>query len=195
MGPLKSLGPYGFNVGFFQIYWHIVGPNVCIVALKFLKEGHMDIGINYTYLVFIPKITNSSTAGDYCQISLCNVVYKLVSKVLANRLKKIISFIILENHSTFIPGKLIFDNVIFASESLHIMGEKQKSKEWHMTIKLDISKTYDRIEWNYLEMIMSKIGFVAQWIHKIMSYVSTVSYSVMISGHPGTTFLLGRGLR
>lgn len=103
MGPLKFLGPDSFNVGFFQTCWYIVGPDVSLAALKFLNEGQMDASINYTYLVLIPKIINPSIAGDYRRISLYNVLYKLVSKTLANRLKLILPFLISENQSASIP--------------------------------------------------------------------------------------------
>lgn len=82
MGPLKSPSLNDFNVGFFQTYWHIVGPNVSLAGPNFLNKG-----INYTFLVLIPKIKNLFAASDYRPISLCNVVYKLVSQTLANWLK------------------------------------------------------------------------------------------------------------
>lgn len=104
MGPLKFPGPDGFNAGFFQTYWYIVRLDVILAALKFLNEGQMDVGINYTYLVLIPKIINPSIASDYRPISLYNVLYKLVSKTLPNRLKLILPFLISKNQSASIPG-------------------------------------------------------------------------------------------
>lgn len=109
-------------------------------------QGHLDIEINYTYIVFIPKIKNSLIASDYQSISLCNVVYKMTSKVLANRLKKVLPFIISDNQSAFLKDRLITDNIIIAYENLHSMRAKQKGKDESMAIKLDISKAYDRIE-------------------------------------------------
>lgn len=132
MGPLQSPGPNGFNAGFFQNYQNVVGPNVTLVALKFVNEGLIDTGINYTFLVLIPNIQNPSTSSDYRPISLCNVVYKFVSKTLANRIKLIVPSLISENQSAFIPSRLIIDNVILAYESIHSMRELNKAVKWEV---------------------------------------------------------------
>lgn len=84
MAPLKSPSPYGFNVRFYQTYWQDIGDEVSNVALKFLHKGIFDDGFIYTYIVLIPNINRPRTTGDLRPISLCNVVYKLVSKSLAN---------------------------------------------------------------------------------------------------------------
>lgn len=125
MGPLKSPGLNGFNVGFFQSYWHIVSHDVSETILKFLKDGK---GINYIYIVLIPKIKEPLTANDYRPINLCNVVYKLISKVLVNRLKKILPFIISENQSAFILNRLITDNVIIAYEPSILWERNRRAK-------------------------------------------------------------------
>lgn len=85
--PLKSPGPDSFNPNFYQTYWHIMGDEVTSVILKFLNECIFDSGINFTFIVLIPKIKNPTKAYDFRLINLCNVIYELVFKVLANRLK------------------------------------------------------------------------------------------------------------
>lgn len=87
MVPLKSLGLDGFNPVFYQTYWHIVGDEVTLMALKFLNEGIFDNCINFTYITLIPKVKCPTKAFDFRPISLCNIIYNLASKVLANRLK------------------------------------------------------------------------------------------------------------
>lgn len=89
MAPLKSSGPDGFNPNFYQSYWHIVGDEVTSVVLKFFNDGTFDHYTNFTYIVLISKIKNPVNVSDFRPISLCNVIYKLVSKVLVNRLKQI----------------------------------------------------------------------------------------------------------
>lgn len=96
MGPLQSLGPDSLNADFFQSYWHIVGNDVSAIVSKFLNEGQLENGINYTFIVLIPKIKNPLKSSDHRPIRLCNVVYKLVSKVLANRLKKVLPSLFLK---------------------------------------------------------------------------------------------------
>lgn len=122
MHPCKSPGPDGLPALFYKKYWDLVGKDICDVVLNFLNEGHMPEELNYTHVALIPKVKNPSKMTDLRPISLCNVSYKLISKVLANRLKTILPDIIDENQSAFIPGRLIIDNILLSSEVFHYMN-------------------------------------------------------------------------
>ncbi|KAF5459673.1 hypothetical protein F2P56_019600 [Juglans regia] len=106
MGPLKSPGPHGFGACFFQSFWHIVGDDVCGAVLQFLNGGTMVSSLNYTYIALIPKVSDPKNVNEFRPISLCNVMYKLAAKTLANRLKKVMDVIISKNQSAFILGRL-----------------------------------------------------------------------------------------
>ena len=90
MGPTKAPGPDGMNALFYQTFWHIVGIDVVAAVLDFMHSGTMPFEINYTHIVLIPKVKSPENLFDYRPISLCTVIYKIISKVLTNRLKIIL---------------------------------------------------------------------------------------------------------
>jgi len=192
---LKSPGPDGFSAGFFQKAWCFVGEKVSEAVLSFLNGGPFDPSINATNICLIPKNPSPESVKDYRPISLCNVVYKLISKVLANRLKLVLPQIISPEQSAFILGRLITDNIIVAFETLYTMATQLKGRNGFMAIKLDMSKAYDRLEWGFLEAVMRKLGFAERWVQLIMTCVRTVSYTVLINGLPHGHIVSSRGIR
>lgn len=128
MHPLKSPGPDGFVACFYQSLWSIVRPEVCVAVLDFLNCGNFDPVINHTHVTLIPKKKNPVCVTNYRPINLCNVIYKLASKVLANRLKKVLPNIISNTQSAFILGRLITDNILVAFEALHTMNGRLRGK-------------------------------------------------------------------
>lgn len=109
--------------------------------------GYVGLGeLNHTLLVLIPKVKNVSSMLDFRPISLCNMVYKLISKILSNKLKQVLSTIIDSSQSTFLPGWLITDNAIIAFECFHNLHNWHQSSMGDMAVKLDIQKAYDRLE-------------------------------------------------
>jgi hypothetical protein len=195
MHPLKSSGPDGFAACFYQKAWKVVREEVCCAVLEFLNGGDFHNDINETYIALIPKIKCPTHVSEFRPISLCNVLYKLIAKTLANRLKRVLGEIISPNQSAFIPGRLITDNIIIAFEALHTMDTRMKGAEGYMALKLDMSKAYDRVEWNFLEAVMSRIGFDNRWVQLLMTCVRTVTYSVLINGRPYGKICPSRGLR
>jgi hypothetical protein len=127
-------------------------------------------------------------------INLYNVLFKVISKVLANRLKKILPSIISLEQSAFILERLITDNVLAAYETLHTMQTRLKGKNGFMAIKLDMSKMYDQVEWWYLEAIMKWLVFATWWINLILMCVTTVRYSILVNGKPCGFITPKRGL-
>ena len=113
---------------------------------------------------------------EFRPISLCNVVYKLVSKTLANCLKAILPFIILENQSAFIADRLIIDNVLVTYEIMPFLKHKRGGNDSFMAVKLDMSKAFDKVEWIFVEKVMRKMGFDENWINLVMKCISSVSY-------------------
>ncbi|XP_056848971.1 uncharacterized protein LOC130499090 [Raphanus sativus] len=128
-------------------------------------------------------------------ISLCNVGYKIISKVLCQRLKACLPALISETQSAFVPGRLISDNILIAQEMFHGLRTNKSCQGKIMAIKTDMSKAYDRVEWNFIEALLSKMGFAAHWIQLMMGCISTVQYKVLLNGQPKGHIIPQRGLR
>ncbi|KAK9998306.1 hypothetical protein SO802_017909 [Lithocarpus litseifolius] len=195
MHPSKSPGPDGMSSFFFQKYWHIVGPDVTAAVLSVLTFGHFLHKINYSHIVLIPKKNDPRCVSDFRPISLANVVSRIVSKVLANRLKLILPNVISDSQSAFVPNRLITDNTTVAFEILHRMRNKRSGKKGQMAVKLDISKAYDCVEWSFLRQIMLKLGFDKHWVQLAMETVCIASYYVLINGEPKGFIKPSRGIK
>ena len=165
------------------------------MVLSVLNSNLPMTEINKTNISLIPKTNQPTKMIDFHPISLCNTTYKIISKVLANRLKAILPFIIFENQSAFTPDRLITDNVLVAFEFMHYLNHESEGKESYMSIKLDMSKAFDRVEWNFIKVVMVKLGFMDTWIDLIMNCVFSVSYSVLINGEACGNISPSRGIR
>ena len=148
--PLKAPGPDGMPPLFYQHFWGIMNKKVTSTILAWLNSGKLPHPINHTFVTLIPKVKNLVLVSQYRPISPCNVLYKIFSKVLANILKKFMQKLITKHQSAFAKNRLISDNVLIAFETLHCMKNYNSRKTGFMALKLNMSKAYDRVEWNYL---------------------------------------------
>ncbi|PRQ31207.1 putative RNA-directed DNA polymerase [Rosa chinensis] len=115
--------------------------------------------ISLMYVCLIPKI--KTDASHFHLIALCNVIYRICSKVVANRLKKWLPEIISPLQSAYVLGRLISDNTLVAIEVAHFMYKLRTQAEGFFSLKLDISKAYDHLEWSFLQAILTKLGFAS----------------------------------
>ncbi|GAU39501.1 hypothetical protein TSUD_68650 [Trifolium subterraneum] len=191
----KCPGPDGFSPSFYQYFWELCGNEIFKAGCEWLEGRSFPPNLNSTNIALIPKGDTQTSMKDWRPISLCNVLYKVIAKVLANRLKLILNKCISENQSAFVPGRSILDNAMAAIEIIHHMKSKTRGKKGDVALKLDISKAYDRIDWEFLKEMMIKMGFSQKWIGWIMLCVETVDYSVIINGHKVGPIIPGRGLR
>ena len=146
MHPKKSPGPDGMPPLFYQHFWSLTGECVTKAVLDFLNLGVIPPKFNDTHIILIPKVKNPTKITQYRPISLSNVISRLASKVIANRLKRFLPDIISENQSAFMSTHLITDNVLVAFETMHHLNQKRSGRVGEMALKLDMSKAL--IEWN-----------------------------------------------
>lgn len=195
MHPDKAPGPDGMTPAFFQKHWKIVGEDVVKMTRDFFRTGTMPERLNETNIVLLPKKKNPIMVGDLRHIALCNVLIKIITKVLANRMKDLLDVVISDTQSAFIPGRLISDNIMVSYEVMHYLKRKKYGKEGFMALKLDISKAYDRIEWKFLEAMLKKLGFCDWWVYLVMQCVTTVSYFIVHGEHEMGPIIPTRGIR
>lgn len=138
------------------------------------------------------KTPNLNKITDLRPISLCLVAYKIVWKVLCVRLKRFLPMIVSDTHGAFVLGWLISDNILLAHEMVHALHPNPDCNEKFMAIKTDISKAYDRVEWDFFEDLFTRLGFDRKWIEWVMYRVISVSYSVLLNGmkYPSVQHLL-----
>ena len=194
MHPKKSPRPDSIPSFFYQHFWSLVGDYVTKTVLDFLNHGITPPNFNETHVVLIPKIKNPKKITQYRPISLTNVISRLASKVIANRLKCFLPQIISKNQSTFMSDRLITDNILVAFEIMHRINTKHSGKVGEMALKLDMSKAFDRVEWGCLEKIIYKMGFHDSWVKLMMRCVNTITYSIKINGRPQGYITPSRGL-
>lgn len=121
MVPLKSLGSDGMPHLFYYTFWSSIGLDILETILSCLISGTLLISINHTFISLIPKVNNPENVLEFRPINLCNVLYKIIGKVIANRIKHILNSIISEAQSTFTADRLITDNILITFESPHHM--------------------------------------------------------------------------
>ena len=179
--PLKAPGPDGFPARFFQRNWSTIKEDVLAAVKDFFVIGIMPEGVNSTPIVLIPEISNPAKISDYSPISLCNGIYKVISKCLVNRPRPVLDGIVSPEQSAFIPGRMITDNALVAFECIHYIKQEKDPTKIFCAYKLDLSKAYDRVDWRFLEQVMQRMGFASQLVKWIMACVTSVQYCINLN--------------
>ena len=188
----KASGPNGFIMAFFQKCWSVVEKDVMALFDHFHRSLEFERSLNASFLSLIPKKNNALNIKDFRPISLVDSVYKLLSKVLANRLRRVLDKLISESQNAFVGGRQILDSVLIANECL---DSRLKCHTLGVVCKLDIEKAYDHVNWDALFYLLERVGFGGRWRSWLKTCVSTVRFSVLVNGSPAGFFGSSRGLR
>jgi len=156
MEPDKAPGPDGFSIHFYRLCWEIIKSDLLIMIHGLLRKAKVGGGINSTFLALIPKEANPGSFERYRPILLCNASYKILAKLLANRIKPLLQKLISPAQGGFVKGTQILDNVIQVQEALYSSHFRKKQG---MLIKMDMSNAFDRVNSSFLYMILLSFWF------------------------------------
>lgn len=188
----RAPGPDGFSGQFIKTCWHIIKEDIYQLCHNF-HTGDLDIeSINYGYITLIPKTNSPETPNDYRPITLLNCCLKIITKILANRLQKLILKIVHRNQYGFLKGRTIQDCLAWSFEYIH---QCQASGGKFFILKLDFSKAFDTIEHSAMIEIMHAMGFNDRWLTWIKRIFESGKSSVLLNGVPGRQFHCRKGVR
>lgn len=189
----KSPGPDGFTPGFFKTSWSVIAKDFTVAVQSFFSKGFLPKGLNSTILALIPKKDSATEMKDYRPISCCNVLYKIISKIIANRLKATLPQCISPNQPAFIKDRLLVENLLLATEIVKDYHRDDISPRCAM--KIDIAKAFDSVNWKFLLDTLRALNIPEEFIHWIKLCVCTASFSVQVNGELAGFFQSKRGLR
>ncbi|GLT37028.1 hypothetical protein SLA2020_113700 [Shorea laevis] len=188
----KSLGPDGFSFHLIRACWSVIEKDVVEFVQEFFRNDKLVRGLNSSFIVPIPKKTNPLDLKDYRPISLINSLYKIISKVLANRIKKVLSKVISGTQFAFLGGRQITDGVLILNE---VVEEIRRNKVSSFIFKADFEKAYDCVNWDFLDEMMRRLGFGNKWRMWIKECLQTASVSILVNGSPTDEIKMERGIR
>ncbi|KAL9662424.1 hypothetical protein QQ045_027257 [Rhodiola kirilowii] len=193
IGVDKSPGPDGFSASFFKRNWNLIGTELCNSIRYYLRHNALPTGINSIALALIPKHSSAMHPEEFRPISCCTVVYKIISGVLAGRLKDLLPDIINQAQGAFVKGRSIVGNVSVAQQLMTEYGRRHISER--IAWKIDLRKAYATVCWDFLDSMLYELKFPVKFIAWVRMCVRSPSFSILINGELVNYFEGKRGLR
>ncbi|GJZ68261.1 RNA-directed DNA polymerase, eukaryota [Tanacetum coccineum] len=191
-GSDKAPGPDGFTFGFFRRFWDLIKSDVFDAVRYFFEYSEIPKGCNASFIALIPKNQNASLVKDFRPICLVGSLYKIIAKILANRLVGVLNGIVNEVQSAFISDRHILDGPFILNEVLQWCKSKHKQA---LIFKVDFEKAYDSVKWDFLDDVLNKFGFGNKWCKWIQCCLRSSRGSILVNGSPTEEFQFGKGLK
>ncbi|GJU81763.1 putative RNA-directed DNA polymerase, eukaryota, reverse transcriptase zinc-binding domain protein [Tanacetum coccineum] len=188
----KAPGPDGFTFKFIKQYWDTIGKDFIDMIKTFEIDSHILRGCNSSFIALVPKNQNPLHIEDYRPISLIGCQYKVIAKLLANRLLQVVHTMVSDVQTTYIKGRHIIDGPLMVNETI---SWAMKKKERLFVLKVDFEKAFDSLDWKFLDHIMDQMGFSVKWRKWIHGCLDSAYASVLINGSPTKEFKINKGLR
>ncbi|XP_057248240.1 uncharacterized protein LOC130590220 [Beta vulgaris subsp. vulgaris] len=189
----KAAGPDGFSSGFFKKTWEITGPDIIKAVLDFFSTGKLLKQVNATNLCLIPKCEQAEDVTKYRPIACCNVLYKIISKLMCQRLKVVLPFIINPVQSAFVESRVIMHNIFLCQDLMK--QYKRKNGPARCTIKVDLRKAYDSLNWDFIKDLLVALNFPDKFLHWVMVCITTPCFSLSFNGVMSGFFKGEKGIR
>ncbi|XP_021833608.1 uncharacterized protein LOC110773399 [Prunus avium] len=194
IGGLKTPGPDGFPAIFYQRFWDLCSIDLITLIRNCFQTATLPEHLNETLIALIPKVDIPVYMTQLRPISLCNTIYKVISKILVARLRPCMANLISPNQVSFVPGRQITDNIIVAQEMLHKF-KNSKGKKGFIAWKIDLSKAYDRLNWDFIKNVLWEVGIRGRILELLMHCITSVKYQVILNGEVTSAFYPHCGIR
>ncbi|XP_076935387.1 uncharacterized protein LOC143602010, partial [Bidens hawaiensis] len=188
----RAPGPDGFNFRFIKRFWEIIGPDICNAVMFFSSSEKLSQGCGASFIALIPKVSDPYGFNDFRPISLIGSLNKIISKLLANRLKAVIGFVISDTQSAFVKDRNIIDGSLIINE---VCSWLKKKKEKAFIFKIDFEKAFNHLSWDFLDSVLSQMNFPDKWRRWVRGILSSARSSVLVNGSPSFEFQFSRGIR
>ncbi|XP_062011846.1 uncharacterized protein LOC133728442 [Rosa rugosa] len=189
----SALGSDGYTGHFFQACWDVVGLDVVRAVRSFFQSGYILPNLNSSFVALIPNVQEANVITQFWPIAMANFSFKIITRILADRLAPIASRIILPNQFAFLKGRQISDCIFLISECVNLLDNKCRGG--NVAIKFDVAKAFDTLNWDFLRRVLISFGFHATFVDWISSILASARRSILFNGSPVGCFGCSRGVR
>ncbi|KAK9939901.1 hypothetical protein M0R45_016581 [Rubus argutus] len=194
IGGLKTPGIDGFPALFYQTHWNLYATDIFTIVHHAFSSGVIPAGLNHKIISLIPKVTGPQSMVQFRPISLCNTIYKVISKMIVARIRPLMKLLISPNQVSYVRGRHISDNILVAQELL-FKFKKSSGMKGFIAWKIDLSKAYDKLSWQFIESVLYEALIPQPLVKLIMSCISSTSFQICFNGQLTESFQAQRGIR